>query len=314
MNVDIVLPLHNGRRWAAEAIDSVREQTWPDWHLFVVDDDSADDFLPELRERYEPIDRRIRFSRTPVKSGPGLARMYGLSQGHSELIAFIDQDDCWLPDKLERQCRRMAAKPTVQAVFSQVRHIDEEGRPLQSHATRKARLRGKLDFDGLSQQQLKQLLFVRHDLIPLVSVLVRRESFEHIGGFDSRLQGGQDNDFWVRFAASGCRVARLDEEHVARRIHAGNTSRTAQWRRGQWESLEKIVSEHEDLRPCLSGRQRNLICEEAMNLLEAGQIGECRAEAMKMLRIAAWDYRAWALLILSVFPARGAAWIRAHLR
>lgn len=314
MNVDIVLPLHNGRRWAAEAINSVCEQTWPDWQLFVVDDDSADDFLPELRERYEPIDDRIHFSRTPVKSGPGLARMHGLSQGQSELIAFIDQDDYWLPDKLEQQCQRMAAEPVVQAVFSQVRHIDEEGRSLQSRATRKASLRGRLDFDGLSQQQLKQLLFVRHDLIPLVSVLVRRESFESIGGFDAQLQGGQDNDFWVRFAAFGCRVARLDEEHVARRIHAGNTSRTAQWRRGQWEALEKIVSEHEDLRPCLARRQRNLVCEGAMNLLEAGQAGECRAEAMKMLRMAPWDYRAYALLILSIFPALGAAWIRAYLR
>jgi glycosyltransferase involved in cell wall biosynthesis len=313
VTVDVVLPLfqpHEG--WLEEAVESVRSQSHGDWRLLLVEDGAADDETERLGRAWCEADSRIRFFRTPDRVGPGQARMFALGRGAGDAIAFLDQDDRWMPEKLEAQVRRLQDDASVQAVLTGVAHIDGAGRSLGDASGGSGSPRW--DSTTVDPDRLKRVVFLRHDGIHLVSAMIRRETFEESGGFWPGLQAGEDTEFWVRFVGDGHRFVRLDDALIERRVHRNNTSRSAAWRAGHWEALGKILSEHPDLASVVGLRKRNLLCEEGMNLLMAGQSPACRRTAARMLRIAAWDYRAWALLGLSFFPSLGATIIEPRLR
>ncbi len=315
MKVDVVLPLFQpGETWLREAVDSVRAQTHRDWSLFLIDDASDDRRTERMAGEYADADDRIRFLRTRRRLGPGQARMFALARGEGQAIAFIDQDDRWKPRKLEAQITRLAAEPTTHAVLTGVDHIDDSGRIIGREGSGGATDSPRWDSAGTEASRLKRLVFLRHDGIHLVSALIRRDAFDAVGGFWPGLQSGEDSEFWVRFVGAGYRFVRVPHALIERRVHAGNTSRSASWRAGHWEALEKILREHPDLTPVEGARRRNLLCEEAMNQLMAGEGPACRRTAARMLRLSAFDYRGWALLGLSFVPSLGATVVEPRLR
>ncbi|WP_432560142.1 glycosyltransferase family 2 protein [Granulicoccus sp. GXG6511] len=99
----VIIPTHNRAEMLAEAIQSVRSQTDPDWELIVVDDGS-----PTLQA--VPDDYRIRLMRVEVSQGPAAARNLGLETARGRWVAFLDDDDAWAPTRLEhaRQAHRTA--------------------------------------------------------------------------------------------------------------------------------------------------------------------------------------------------------------
>lgn len=98
--VSVVMPAYNCAAYIAEAIDSVLRQTYENWELLIVDDGSEDG-TAEVVGRY--TDPRIRYSRNPENSGAAVSRNNGIAAAGGEYIAFLDSDDVWLPEKLERQ-------------------------------------------------------------------------------------------------------------------------------------------------------------------------------------------------------------------
>ena len=100
--VSVVMPAYNAEAFIAEAIASVRGQTFPHWDLIVVDDCSTDDTVRVACEWMER-DPRVKVVRLPVNGGTSAARNLGLSQCSGRYIAFLDADDVWAPEKLEKQ-------------------------------------------------------------------------------------------------------------------------------------------------------------------------------------------------------------------
>jgi glycosyltransferase involved in cell wall biosynthesis len=123
MTISVVIPTYNYGRFIQEAIDSVRAQTFDDLEIVVVDDGSTDNTLEILAGIQDP---RIRVVRTP-HLGISAARNEGLAHIRGEFIAFLDADDRWRPDKLERQIRMMDAEPDLGAVFTNFVRFDEHG-------------------------------------------------------------------------------------------------------------------------------------------------------------------------------------------
>ena len=98
--VSIIMPNYNGAKYIKASIESVLAQTYTNWELLIVDDCSTDNSLNVMQSIVDP---RIRIIRSEINSGTAVSRNYGLQQAKGRWIAFLDSDDLWVKDKLEKQ-------------------------------------------------------------------------------------------------------------------------------------------------------------------------------------------------------------------
>lgn len=114
--VSVIVPVYNAEKLITETMDSVLAQTYPNWELLLVEDCSGDNSAGVILEYMEKKkDPRIRLIRQPSNQGAARARNRGLLEARGRYVAYLDADDLWMPEKLERQLRLMREK---QAAFS----------------------------------------------------------------------------------------------------------------------------------------------------------------------------------------------------
>lgn len=123
--VSIVTPAYNAGPFLDACIGSVLAQTFPGWEMWVVDDCSKDDTCAVV-ERHAARDPRVHLIRQPKNGGPALARDAAVQASRGRYVAFLDADDWWLPNKLERQLEHMA-RTGAPVVFSSFRRVDRAG-------------------------------------------------------------------------------------------------------------------------------------------------------------------------------------------
>ena len=124
--VSIIMPSWNTGRYIAESIQSVLAQTYTNWELIIVDDCSTDN-TDEVIANF--CDKRIRYLQNTQNSGAALTRNRALREANGEWIAFLDSDDIWLPEKLEKQIEFMKRNNYVFS-YHDFEKIDEVGRSL----------------------------------------------------------------------------------------------------------------------------------------------------------------------------------------
>jgi glycosyltransferase involved in cell wall biosynthesis len=203
--VSVVIPVYNGARYLAEAVQSVFDQTDPPLEIIVVDDGSTDgsaDIIQQLSVS-SPVPIRYIYQEN---QGPAAARNRGIALAVGELIAFLDQDDLWLPAKLSRQIDLLRQMPRAGYALTLVDPF------LQAGVPRPAWLQaGALDnpLPGYMPSCL----------------LVRQATLRQIGLFDSVLWGAYDIDWFMRANTAGIAVALAPEALVRYRIHETNQSR-----------------------------------------------------------------------------------------
>lgn len=129
--VSIIMPSWNTARFIRESIDSVRNQTYTNWELLIVDDCSTDN-TDEIVASYS--DERIRYFKNEKNSGAALTRNRAMREARGEWIAFLDSDDLWTPEKLERQLQFMKENNYVFSYHEYVK-IDEESKPLNIYVS-----------------------------------------------------------------------------------------------------------------------------------------------------------------------------------
>jgi glycosyltransferase involved in cell wall biosynthesis len=201
--VSCIVPVFNGERFLAEALESILDQTHQPVEVIVVDDGSTDD-TPSVVATFGD---RVRYVYQD-NAGPAAARNRGIQESQGEFIAFLDADDLWEKTKLERQLDRFSRLPelaysvTLTQNFWEEEVMDEEAR-LEHH-------RRSRPVPG----------YVTHALV------VRREWMEKTDGFDSSLGHGDAADWFQRAEAAGAVGELLQEVLVRRRLHAENRSRT----------------------------------------------------------------------------------------
>lgn len=110
--ISIITPAYNAEHYICETIKSVQAQTYQDWELIVVDDCSTD-YTSVLVSEYAKSDTRIKLLKAPQNGGVAKARNLGLEKADGEYIAFVDSDDLWKPNKLEKQLAFMKEKGCV---------------------------------------------------------------------------------------------------------------------------------------------------------------------------------------------------------
>ncbi len=210
--VSVIITSYNYARYISEAIESVRAQTYSPNEIIVVDDGSTDDTRAVLAP-YANAGVICIFQENQGKSG---ALNRGLAASHGEFIAFLDSDDAWLPDAVERRMALFDADPGVGVVYARTLVVDADG-VLQAY-----QLGAPARHAGDTVRSLLGGVF-----IPFVTFMVRRTRLDDVGAaFDPAFGAANDWEMFLRLARV-CRFAFLAEPVARYRIHGANWSRNA---------------------------------------------------------------------------------------
>ncbi|MCL2689227.1 MAG: glycosyltransferase family 2 protein [Chitinispirillia bacterium] len=126
--ISIITPCYNSEQYIAKTIESVLAQTYTNWEMLITDDCSTDRSL-EIVQSFAKEDKRIKIIRHEQNCGTAKARNTAIEASQGEYLAFLDSDDLWLPQKLEKQLSFMQ-KESCDFCFARYEHIDEKGNPL----------------------------------------------------------------------------------------------------------------------------------------------------------------------------------------
>ncbi len=196
--VSVIVPVHNGERFLAEALDSILAQEYEPLEVIVVDDGSTD------RSAAIAQARDVRYYVQPNR-GPGAARNTGVAAAQGELLAFLDQDDVYLPGKLALQAATLAERSEIGFVFTRIEVFLEDGieRPVW------------LPSDWLIDPPIG---------FGPSTLMMRRETFAAVGEFDAQYSSFSDGEWFMRARRAGVENVVLDDVTVRYRIHGSNQS------------------------------------------------------------------------------------------
>jgi glycosyltransferase involved in cell wall biosynthesis len=215
--VSVLIAVYNGVRHLGEAIDSVLGQTYPAVELIVVDDGS-DDGSGEVARRYVPS---LRHAYQP-HAGIGAARNHSVSLATGAFLAFLDADDRFPAQRLERQIEAFRRNPGLDMVLG---HVHEFLSP---------------ELDEAARRQLRLPIERAPGYTP-VSMLVRRDSFLKVGPFATGLKVGIAMDWWVRAVDLQLGTVMLEEIVLERRLHSANNGIRERDSRGQYLHVLKAA-------------------------------------------------------------------------
>ncbi len=186
MEISVIIPTYNREYTIVRAIESVLEQTYPVSEIIVVDDGSADNTGGIVTEMN---DERIRYIKQDENRGAAAARNKGASLARFPMIAFHDSDDEWRPDKIEKQVAYMKGHGEYRLVYTAyVRHMDSAEYIVPE-------IDGDLKLEG---SILPEILF--QNTVGTCTVLMEKDLFDSIGGFDESLRSLEDWDMIIRAA------------------------------------------------------------------------------------------------------------------
>ena len=200
--ISCIVPVFNGERFLAEALDSILGQTYRPLEIIVVDDGSTD-ATPEVAAGYAP---RVSCLRQDNR-GAASAKNRGVSASRGELIAFLDADDLWLPGKLERQEAWLRERPGFRLCFTRFQNfwMPELADEAQQHGT------------GPLAQPLSAW--------SIGTLLASRETVDRLGPFPDGHRGNENMLWFLRAAEAGAAIEVLPEALMRRRFHSGNDTR-----------------------------------------------------------------------------------------
>jgi glycosyltransferase involved in cell wall biosynthesis len=195
--VSVIVPIYNGDRYLDDALRSIIEQNYRPVEIIVVDDGSTDDSAV-IAQSY----KEVRYVHQ-INQGPSAARNKGIEAARGELIAFLDADDIWMPNKLAIQVNYLREHPEVEFVVAHRRMLVEEG--------------------------IEKPPWYREDIFEKNRVclgpsamLARRNLFEEVGRYDPKYRTGEIAEWLTRVKGRGVNYVILPETLLTLRVHGGN--------------------------------------------------------------------------------------------
>jgi glycosyltransferase involved in cell wall biosynthesis len=210
--ISVLMPVYNGARYLAEAVESILAQTYRDFEFVIVDDGSTDR-SPTMLDEYARRDARIKVVRR-ANTGIVGALNNAIAESKAALIARMDADDVSLPDRLEKQVAYMRDHPECVALGSRVTGIDPYGCVLfQSEH--------KLAHDEIDAELLNGVGWA----IVHPAAMLRRDAVEEVGRYRPEWQWVEDLDLFLRLAEIG-KLANLPDQLLRYRQHTESINRT----------------------------------------------------------------------------------------
>ncbi|HXJ79409.1 MAG TPA: glycosyltransferase family 2 protein [Candidatus Methylomirabilis sp.] len=310
--VTVAIPTWNRAYLVQRAIRSALAQTFREFEVLVVDDGSSDGTPQVVAEVGDP---RLAYVRHEENGGISRARNTALARARGEWIAFLDDDNEWAPDYLERQLAFAASRPGADMVYCRARR----------HDTR-ARRHGLVPSTLCDGRVFRQLLT---GWVPLMSsALLRRSVVIEVGGLDERLGATEDRDLCMRLAqrtdfAGNRAVLVVRHEHLGRQLsrNCEILARDAAVMDEKWALTVRASCGRLAYRRWRAELLTKAELCRAMRAAEAGQRGEGARSAWRMARLFPWSApraaRAVAVTVLGLPTYRrlvAAAWARPAFR
>lgn len=219
-SVSVVIPTFNRARFIGAAVQSIRDQSHACTEIVIVDDGSTD----ETAQVVATLGEGIRYVKQ-TNAGPAAARNRGILEATGELVAFLDTDDRWLPDKTALQVDILRRNPSVALVSADMAIEDGAGtRLVDSNFVLRHLQTLFADLDGQPVPDAPRLL-LRVNYINTSTVLARRDVLLAMKGFDTRLRYGEDLELWLRIAARHA-IACVPSVQEIRVEHASNVTKS----------------------------------------------------------------------------------------
>lgn len=208
--ISVNIPCYNSAPFISETLLSVLNQAYGDFEIIVMDDGSRDE-TGEIVRSFN--DKRIKYF---YKENEGLSetRNKGIAASSGEYIAFLDHDDLWLPEKLEKQMALFDKKGGLGLVFSDFYLLKNGSRENATYFSKCRPKRGYI---------FEDLLFGEASFICISTVIMRKVMFDEIGYFKNEFDSGEECELFLR-AARGNEFDYIEEPLAAYRLHPGNFS------------------------------------------------------------------------------------------
>jgi len=292
--VSVVMACYNAEQFVAEAVRCVLGQTHLDVELIVVDDGSTD----RSREVLAGFGERVRVL-TQENQGPYPARNHGLRHATGEFAAFLDADDWWREDCLEKLHRSLAAHPAAALAYCGWQNVGLDGPRGAPYVPPDYEVEGKLE------------RFLRAAAPwPIHAALVRRATLAAAGGFDTQWRTCMDYDLWLRIGLAQP-IVLVPEVLAFYRFHQSGQITSTQWRQAEntWLVKRRFLAAHPDLAAQLSpARRRELVdgglLRRGYDLYWRRDLGSAQKVFRLALRAGGWTLRDLKYLLPALLPSR----------
>lgn len=240
--VSVLMPIYNGERYLASAIDSVLGQSYQHWELILVNDGSHDN-SGVIVQQFSSRHPQIRYVEQPNRGLPA-ALNAGLRQATGACVAVLAQDDQWLPCFLQTLVNVLEKNPRAAAAYGLARMMDANGHDLPQtfgHVFASSQL-----YDHL----------IEGNFIPACAVMIRRTVLDSVGGYDETLYF-EDWDLWLRLAAV-YPILSVPDILLRYRIHENNmTKQLSKMEQGKFAVVRKhFGEENDDVAECSVDKRR----------------------------------------------------------
>lgn len=258
--VSVIIPTYNRAQYISETIESVLAQTYSNLEIIVIDDGSIDN-TKEVISKYIS---KIKYVRQP-NSERGAARNHGLRLAKGEFIAFLDSDDLWLPDKIEKDLKFFADNPAVGVICTNALQIDADSNQVKI-----------LEARGHSGKVTEKLL--GNNFVLMATHLIRTNLIRSINGFreERELAGSEDWEMWVRLSTI-TEFAFLPRISAKIRTHLANTMNNADGMNRSMNYALKIMSES----GYLTDKQKKLLFKTRAYISLVNAINYCSVKKRK---------------------------------
>jgi glycosyltransferase involved in cell wall biosynthesis len=244
VKVSILMPAYNEEKYISEAINSVINQTFKDWELIIINDASTDK-TKEIVEKFIKKDKRIKLINNKTNKFQSAAREKGKKQAKGKYIAFLDADDKYLKNKLEKQINFLEKHPDIDLVYTNMLRVFKNGEKSLIQGIKFEEDPRKLLLKAMKRKDLGKIkahklinFKKRKRLIPSASVILKRSVFNKVQ-YDKKLKVSEDYDLWYQIIGKGFKLAKIPIVTYLYRIHEGNTMKRTNLR----QACDKIVNE-----------------------------------------------------------------------
>jgi len=231
--VSVIIPTYNRADLLPRALNSVLNQTFQDFELIIVEDGSTDN-TKQLVEEFQKKDERIKYIWQKNSGGPAKPKNTGIKNSQGEFIAFLDDDDEWLPEKLETQLNKIEEND-YDIFFSNWYLWNPE-----TNQKNKA-----FNFNPLNNKKDLFKIFIKRNIGNPSTVIIKKAKLEKIGYFDEKLKPSEDYDLWLRFILNNARVGFSEEPLYLYRQHIKQMSSNQYiMRTSRLKVFYKIIKKH----------------------------------------------------------------------
>lgn len=234
--VSVIIPVYNVEKYIASTIKSVLAQTYQSFELLIIDDGSPDRSVQICQQFDDP---RIKII-SQKNRGVAAARNTGISQAQGEYIAFLDADDLWLPEKLEKHVEHLESSPSVGVSFSRSAFIDSAGNPLGIYQMSKLKDITPLDILCRTPIGNGSVAVIRRDVLEAIQFQENYDGVMEDCYFDSdrQLHPSEDVECWLRiFVKTNWQMEGLAEALTLYRVNSEGHSAQIWKKLSSWETM-----------------------------------------------------------------------------